>query len=258
MRGERLNNGLSVVIAGDGPPLVFLPGLGSGADLSVAVPKEMERSARSVAMGSNRTVHMINRPLVVPTGTTIAELAGWYAIALHERFGRPVDVLGISGGGVTSLQMAMDHPEVVHRLVIGVAASRASDRGRRDLLRGVELEREGRSAAWVSSGLVAHGPLRLLLAGMYRMGRGAPRAQGETAVIEALQTWDVTDRLGEISAPTLLVGGSRDPVIPPELVEATANGIPNARMVMLAGRGHMTALIDPRSMRAISAFLDEP
>ncbi|MEV6928328.1 hypothetical protein AB0M46_28105 [Dactylosporangium sp. NPDC051485] len=161
MRGERLNNGLSVAAAGDGPPLVFLPGLGRGADLSEEVPRSLARSARAVALGSGRTVHLICRPVGMPSGTTIAELAGWHAIALRERFGQPVDVMGVSGGGITALQLAIDHREVLHRLVVCVAASRVSDRGRRDLLYSVERERRAKSSAWVSSGDGARYRVRL-------------------------------------------------------------------------------------------------
>ncbi len=258
MQGERLNDGLSVVTAGNGPSLVFLPGLGSGADLSEEVPRTVARSVRAVAMGSGRTVHLICRPVDVASGMSVAELAGWHATALLTRFGGPVDVMGTSAGGVTALQLAMDHPQVVRRLVVCVAASRVSDRGRGDLLRGVELECQGRSAAWVSSGLVAHGLLRLVVAAGYRLGGNGRRASGEMALIAAVQQWDVTERLGEIVAPTFVLGGTRDPLIPPRLAEATAHGIPNARLLLLRGRGHMTALFDPRAMQAIRKFLDGP
>jgi pimeloyl-ACP methyl ester carboxylesterase len=256
--GERLNNGLSVITTGEGPPLVFLPGLGSGADLSCGVPKAMARSARAVALGTGRRVHMINRPVDMPSGTTIAELAAWLATALHRRFGKPVDILGTSGGGITALQLAMDSPKSVHRLVVSVAASHVSDRGRRDLLRSVELERDGKSAAWLSSGLVAHGLLRLVVAAGYAFDNSPKRAAGEVALIVAAQDWDVTARLGEIKAPTLVIGGTRDLLIPPALSEATAAGIPNARLLELPGRSHQTALFDPRATQAMSKFLAEP
>jgi pimeloyl-ACP methyl ester carboxylesterase len=258
MHGERLTHGLSVTTTGDGPPLVFLPGLGPGADLSHAVPRAMAASARAVARGTHRTVHLINRPIDMPPGTTIAHLAGWYADALRERFNEPVDILGTSAGGVTALQLAIDHPDIVRRLVISVAASRVSDRGRRHLLYSVERERRGQSAAWISSGLVAHGLLRLLVVAVYAAGPSQPRAPGEVALIEAAQDWDVTARLGEITVPTLVIGGTRDPLIPPALAEATADGIPNARLLLLRGRGHATTLFDPRATRAATAFLDEP
>jgi pimeloyl-ACP methyl ester carboxylesterase len=75
------------------------------------------------------------------------------------------------------------------------------------------------------------------------------------AFVEAAQTWDVTARLGEITAPTLVVGGTRDPLIPAELARATAAGIAGARLVLLHGRGHLTTMLDPRSTQAIRTFL---
>jgi pimeloyl-ACP methyl ester carboxylesterase len=195
MRGERLNDDLSVVAIGEGPPLVVLPGLGEGADLSVRVPRMAALSNTALASGFKRTVHLIHRPLRPPPGMTIAKLAGWHATALRERFGEPVDVMGVSGGGATALQLALDHPQTVRRLVLCVAASRVAEHGLRDLLRIVELEREGRSAARIGSRLIAHGPLRLLLLAAFGLSRSRPRAPGEAALVEAAQTWDVTGRL---------------------------------------------------------------
>jgi hypothetical protein len=98
--GERLNDGLSALAVGEGPPLVVLPGLGQGADLSVRVPRTAALSATALARGFGRTVHLIHRPVSPPPGMTIAGLAGWHATALRDRFGEPVDVMGTSGGGV--------------------------------------------------------------------------------------------------------------------------------------------------------------
>ncbi|WP_327048383.1 alpha/beta hydrolase [Microbispora sp. NBC_01189] len=253
-----MNDGLSAVAMGEGPPLVVLPGLGRGADLSVRVPQMAAWSTAALASGFKRTVHLIHRPVRPPSGMTIAELAGWHATAFRERFGEPVDVMGISGGGLTALQLALDHPQAVRRLALCIAASRVGEHGLRDLLRLVELERQGRSGALIGSRLIAHGPLRLLLLAAFGLSRGRPRAPGEAALVEAAQTWDVTGRLAEISAPVLLVGGTRDRLVPPDLVRASASGIPDARLVLLPGRGHATALFDPRMKSAIAAFFAEP
>jgi pimeloyl-ACP methyl ester carboxylesterase len=235
-----------------------LPGLGQGADLSVRVPRTAAWSTAALAGGFERTVHLIHRPVRPPAGMTIAELAGWHATALRERFGEPVDVMGTSGGGAIALQLALDHPETVRRLVLCIVASRVGEDGLHGLSRMVELEREGRSAARIGSRLIAHGPLRLLLLAAFGLPRGRPRAPGEAALVEAAQTWDVTGRLAEVSAPALIVGGTRDRIIPPDLVRATASGIRDARLVLLPGRGHATALFDPRMKAAIAAFLAEP
>jgi pimeloyl-ACP methyl ester carboxylesterase len=258
MRGERLNDGLSALAVGQGPPLVLLPGFGQGADLSVRVPRMTAWSTAALATGFKRTVHLIHRPVRPPASMTIATLAGWHATALRERFGQPVDVMGISGGGVTALQLVLDHPGTVRRLALCTAASRIDERAGRDLLRLVELEGEGRSGARIGSRLIAHGPLRLLLLAAFGLSRSRPRAPGEAALVQAVQTWDVTRRLGEISVPVLVVGGTRDRVVPPEMLRATASGIPDARLILLAGRGHATALYDPRAKPILEAFLTEP
>jgi pimeloyl-ACP methyl ester carboxylesterase len=189
---------------------------------------------------------------------TIAQLAEYHATALRERFGEPVDVMGISGGGITALQLEMDHPGTVRRLVLCITASRVGEDGRRDLLRLMELEAEGRSGAWIGSRLIAHGLLRLVLLTAFGLAPRRRRAAGEAVLVEAIQRWDVTGRLGEINMPVLVLGGTRDRVVPPELVRATASGIPDAQLVLLPGRGHATALYDPRMKRAIAAFLAEP
>jgi pimeloyl-ACP methyl ester carboxylesterase len=258
MRGERLNDGLSALAVGQGPPLVLLPGFPPGADLSVRVPRMTAWSTAALATGLKRTVHLIHRPVRPPGGMTIATLAGWHATALRERFGEPVDVMGISGGGVTALQLALDYPGAVRRLALCTAASRVDERAARDLLRLVELEGEGRSGARIGSRLIAHGPLRLVLLATFGLSRSGSRAPGEAALVQAAQTWDVTGRLGEISVPVLVVGGSRDRVIPPETLRATASGIAGARLVVLPGRGHATALYHPRAKPSIESFLAEP
>jgi pimeloyl-ACP methyl ester carboxylesterase len=253
VRGERLNDGLSVVTTGEGPPLVTLPGLGPGADLSVRVPRTAALTTAALAKGLGRTVHLIHRPLHPPPGMTIADLARWHATALRGRFGGPVDVIGTSAGGVTALQLVLDHPGVVRRLVLQVAASRLDGVARRDLLRVVQGDP---AAARIGSRLLAHGPLRVVFRAAYALPRRRAQAPGEVAVVAAAQDWDVTGRLAEIEAPVLVVGGGRDPLVRPELARATADGIRGARLLLLPGRGHATALFDRRVKPAVADFLD--
>jgi hypothetical protein len=82
-KGERLNDGLSALAAGQGPPLVILPGFGPGADLSVRVPRSTAWSTAALAAGFKRTVHEIHRPVRPAAGMTIATLAGWHALIAH-------------------------------------------------------------------------------------------------------------------------------------------------------------------------------
>ncbi|AYF74368.1 alpha/beta fold hydrolase [Nocardia yunnanensis] len=258
MRGELLNDGLSMVSAGRGPDLVVLPGLGEGADLSVRVPRGVAWATQALAAGLKRQVHQINRPMNPPAGMTIPDLAAWHATALTAKFGAPVDIMGVSAGGTVALQLALDHPQVVRRLVLCITAARLGDDGRRELTRMVESEPPEPSAARNGGAPLARGPVRLLLAGGFRLVRGRPRQPGEAATAAAVQDWDVRERLGEITAPTLVAGGMRDRIVAPELVRATASGIAGARLLLMPGRGHTTALYDPRLKAAIAAFLAQP
>ncbi len=207
-------------------------------------------------LGSHRTVHLIHRPVDMAADVTMTQLAAWHAAALRERFGGPVDISGASGGGATACSSsstiliwcgAWSFPSRAagSATAAGTTCSGSSSgNGRQD---------HGR----MGSGLVARGPVRLLTAAVYALHRGQPRAPGEVAFIDAMKDWDVTTRLGEIRAPTLIICGTRDPLIPAGIARATARGIPDGQLLLLPGRGHLTTLFDPRATKASRAFLDD-
>jgi pimeloyl-ACP methyl ester carboxylesterase len=53
-----------------------------------------------------------------------------------------------------------------------------------------------------------------------------------------LKGWTVMDRLGEITAPTLVMAGRDDFVFPPEHQRELAAGIPHARLQIIERAGH--------------------
>ena len=72
---------------------------------------------------------------------------------------------------------------------------------------------------------------------------------------EAEDTHDFKDHLGEISAPTLVVAGDRDPFYTETLFRETAEGIPNARLILYPGMGHPAS--GKQFGRDVLAFLQE-
>src|SRR4029077_1386516 len=111
---------------GHGRPLVVLPGLSRGLEHN-------SLSFRPLSKVTQREVYVVNRPSKLARGTSMAALAAKHAGALQAHFGKPVDVLGISTGGTIALQMAVDHPTVVARLIIVAAASWLGEVGRAKL-----------------------------------------------------------------------------------------------------------------------------
>jgi pimeloyl-ACP methyl ester carboxylesterase len=209
------------------------------------------------------TVYRVGRRVGLEPGTTMTDLANDYARALEEEFGGPVDVLGISTGGSIALQLAADRPELVRRLVVAGAAYRLSEHGREFQRRVAELAAAGdrRKISQMQAPDVANSRLGRRIAGGLLSLAGPLFIRRDwdpsdmIATIEAEDAFDIGDRLGENTAPTLVIGGGRDRFYPTELFRETANDIPNARLILYENRAHGGTFADRRFGRDVVAFL---
>ncbi len=74
---------------------------------------------------------------------------------------------------------------------------------------------------------------------------------------QAFNSFDISERLGEIETPVLLISGSDDFLVTPEMVRETAERIEGSRVVVLEGVGHFPHTEAPdRFNREVGAFLD--
>ena len=262
VREGMLKGGLPCLSFGDGPPLVVFPGGG----MSNANPGGFQRwvEVRLLApLARSFTVYRVSRRVGLEPGTTMTDLVNDYAEALEDEFGGPVDVLGISTGGLIALQFAADQPELVRKLVVAGAAYRLSEHGREFQRRMAELAAAGarRGIAQEMAPDVADSRLGRGIAGGLLWLAGPLFIMRDwdppdiIATVMAEDAFDLDERLGEIAAPTLVVGGSRDRFYPPELFRETARGIPDARLVLYEGRGHGGSFADRRFGRDVVAFL---
>ncbi|WP_166790475.1 alpha/beta fold hydrolase [Cryobacterium tagatosivorans] len=257
----RLPGGLPFLSLGSGEPLVFLPGIGPHNE----APVGMERRAQAAMVepyAKDRRVWWVNRRPGLSPDATMADLAGELAGALRRQFGRPVDVLGISTGGSVALQLAIDHPDVVKRLVIVSAAYRLGDRGReaqRRVAREVQAERPRRAAAeefaMMGAGAASRRLLRATgwLVGRSMYGKATPDM---IATIHAEDQLDLRDRLHEISAPTLVVGGDRDAFYSEQLFKQTAALIPDSQLLLYEGKSHMGTSMSRNLVPDVLGFLN--
>jgi proline iminopeptidase len=62
-----------------------------------------------------------------------------------------------------------------------------------------------------------------------------------------LEGWDLIPRLGEISAPTLILVGQDDFVCPPSRARIMHEGIPNSELVVLEESGHFAHAEEPEA-----------
>ncbi len=70
------------------------------------------------------------------------------------------------------------------------------------------------------------------------MGKTVFSAQAANAGDAITKGWDVTPRLGEIRAPTLVLVGQEDIICPPSQAKILHEGIPNSELVLFEHSGH--------------------
>jgi pimeloyl-ACP methyl ester carboxylesterase len=263
VREGTLQGCLSYIAFGDGPPLVVFPGLSPTNANPTGFLLRFEMGWLSPLARAFR-VYRINRKVGLAPDTTIADLTSHYATAIEDRFEGAVHILGFSTGGSIAQQTAADRPELVRRLVLAGTACRLGPVARDAQRRHARFAASGhyrRSLAALAPTLTGSalgqrlaGAAMWLAAPLDGMGPNWDPSD-MIATVEAEDAFDASDRLGEISAPTLVIGGERDPCYSRELFEETTRGIPDARLFIYEGRGHGGTVTDARFARDVTAFL---
>jgi pimeloyl-ACP methyl ester carboxylesterase len=215
-----------------------------------------------VELSGNRAVWSIDRRAGLETGITMSDLAAEYAQTIRGLFTEPIDIVGVSTGGGIALQLAVDYPELIHRLVLVSAAYRLSEFGRQVQRQIATALREGhpRRAAGLFLSNTGATPVRRALLAV--AGRLAPRIvvghedADLLATLDAEDSFDLEARVSEIAARTLVAGGGNDRFYTAELFAQTAARIPNAKLTVYPGAGHVGTQGNRRLVRDILAFLE--
>jgi pimeloyl-ACP methyl ester carboxylesterase len=75
--------------------------------------------------------------------------------------------------------------------------------------------------------------------------------------LTACDQFDIMDRVGEISVPTLVVCGRDDLLTPPKYAQYLVDRIRNARLEIVEGAGHMVMIEQPEEFnQRVEAFLE--
>ena len=89
------------------------------------------------------------------------------------------------------------------------------------------------------------------------MIRSTP-AQGYVGCCHAIPKIDVTDRLGELRCPALVIVGEEDPGTPVEMARQIHAALPSAELAILRSASHLSNLEQPAEFnRVLSGFLDK-
>jgi pimeloyl-ACP methyl ester carboxylesterase len=237
------STGVPYLRTGQGPPLLVASGLTSEHANPTGRWRRMAMSWVA-PFAEHFTVYLANRRPGLEPGTTIADHAADYAGGIRHDNGEQAYVHGTSTGGSIALQLAIDHSDLVGRLVVAAAACRLSEEGRRVQLELLRLTEAGdaRGVGAHLLGSMVQGPLAHPARGVGWLA-GSMFATDDpsdsAAVLRAEDAFDAEPDLGHVQASTLVLGGTADPFYSEELIRLTADGIPDGRAVLFPGRSHM-------------------
>ena len=244
---------------GEGDPLLLLTGLGSTISSWQRQLPAWSQQFRCVAV-ENRGSGRSPKP---PGPYTIEELADDAAEALQ---GRRAHVAGCSMGGYIAQTLALRHPELVDKLVLVCTLTGGPDR------RSTPAET---TAAWeANAGRPPQEFARATMPLSFRPGWTdehpdefeallADRLEYPTppecwrAQYDACVQWAArVTPVEQIEAPTLVVHGDADRIVPHENGVALARRIPGSRIETFAGGGHLLFLEEPARFNAmVASFL---
>ena len=209
-------------------PLVLLHGLGQS-------PIAWQDFVSAYGAGRPRTAPWMKglKP-TDPVGFDLGAAAAGVADELELQGVRQADFVGVSVGASVALRLAVERPELVGHLVLGGALVRPSKGALRMQRLAMRLVPEG----------------KLVDAGVSR-----PRM---LAVLDALKGFDGTESLRSITAPVLLVAGSKDKAGITAAQELSKQ-LPTARLQVIDGAGPLVNTESARELADLThAFLDAP
>lgn len=244
------------------PVLVLGPSLGTSAELWAEASALLRTRWRVLAwdLPGHGAAAAARSPFTV---ADIADAVAEATRAVLNRDGRDVSTVcfaGVSLGGSVSLEMALRHPSLVGAIALIASGAQWGDPGfwidRAETVRTRTTSAlEGVSAQrWFAPGFADRSPVVT-----NQLLRALRDADDESYALccEALAAYDARDRLGEVSAPALVLWGEHDVIVHEAKAREVASGVARGEAIMVEGVGHLPPAEAPAAVVGLlTAFLD--
>ena len=221
--------------------LVVLPGLSDG--LATVKGKAWLLSAPYKKHLDDFTVYMFSRKNKMPEGYSISDMADDQVTVMKKLGIEKAYICGVSQGGMIAQDIALNHPEVVEKLILAVTAPSANEVARDAVSGWMEMAERGDHISlmvdtaekmYTDKYLEKNRKFFPLMARFTKPASYERFFRNANAILE----FDVIDRLSEITAPTLIIAGSDDKTVGTEAAGELKEGIINSELYVYEGLGH--------------------
>jgi pimeloyl-ACP methyl ester carboxylesterase len=245
---------------GHGAPVLLIMGLG--------YTSHMWHRTRPVLAQHYQTIVLDNRGVgrsgVPPGPYPIALMALDAAAVLDAAGAESAHIFGVSMGGMIAQEFARQYPKRVRSLVLGCTAAggptavRADAEATQMLMTRDKMTPEQAIEAPVPFIYDSATPRERIEEDLAIRRPWLPRPEAYTAQLQGIIAWEAYSRLSGIAAPTLVIHGENDRLVPPANGKLIAERIPGAKLVMIPHASHLFTTDQPEAAhRAILKFLNE-
>lgn len=220
---------------------IMLPGLSDG--LATVRGKALMLAKPYRSFFGQFTVYMFSRKDEMPDGYSIRDMAEDQATALKRLGIKQACVMGVSQGGMIAQYFAIDHPEMVDRLVLAVTTPYANEIVQRFVKSRIEdAQRGDHKAIMIGSAESAYSEKMLSsyrklypLLGLIGKSKDYKRFLCNA---NAILYFDAREELKQIRCPTLIIGGEEDKTVGPDGSKELHAAIAGSKLYMYPGLGH--------------------
>ena len=226
---------------GQGVPVLLIMGLG--------YPSDMWHRTRPVLAAHYQTIALDNRGIgrsdVPPGPYPIALMASDAAAVLDAAAIESAHIFVVSMGGMIAQEFALQYPQRVRSLILGCTAAggptvvRAEAEATQMLVTRDQMSPEQAAEAAVPFIYDFATPRERMDQDWAIRRPWFPRPEAYRAQLEGILAWEAYSRLDRIAAPTLVIHGERDRLVPPGNGKLIAERIPGAQLVMIPHASHL-------------------
>lgn len=244
---------------GEGGPLLLINGLGANLEMWQPLVRELAADREVIAFdlpGTGRSARP-RWPLRMP------QLARLVTELLDEFGYGQLDVLGYSLGGIVAQELARRAPDRIDRLVLCATSPGLPSVPPDPIVTTLMLTPArywNRQLAElilpiIAGGRTARDP-HVLRSGLEKRLVQPPSALGYLYQLYALSGWTSHPWIHRVPHSSLVLHGDRDPVVPLANGRYLAEALPNGRLHVVNGAGHLFLLDEPASVTAaLASFL---